>query len=101
MVLTNRERPVSGERLTDRRDVAMRGGLRSPSPVTGRLDSIGSARHYGRHAAQEPLRNSVSATSTFARSAAAIDSQFFSALSSVFHEYKCFGLWKSLLATYG
>ena len=53
------------------------------------------------YAAQDPLRNSVKATSTFARSARAIASQFFSHLSSVFHEYRCFGLWKSLFATYG
>ena len=30
-----------------------------------------------------------------------IAGQVFSHRSSVFHEYRCFGLWKSLLATYG
>jgi hypothetical protein len=38
------------------------------------------------HAAHDPFRYSVNATSTLARSAAEIDGQFLSALSSVFHE---------------
>jgi len=50
-------------------------------------------------AAQEPLRKSVSAMSTFARSACFTAGQFFSQRTSVFQEYRCFGLWKSLLAT--
>ena len=35
---------------------------------------------------QQPFRNSVSATSTFARSACLIAGQFFSLRTSVFHE---------------
>ena len=53
------------------------------------------------HAAQDPFRYSVSATSTFARSVRAMASHSFAHRSRVFHEYRCFGLWKSLLATYG
>jgi len=51
--------------------------------------------------AHDPLRYNVSATSTFDRSTAATDSHVFSHRTSVFHEYRCFGLWKSLFATYG
>ena len=38
---------------------------------------------------------------TFSRSVRAMASQRFSQRSSVFQEYMCFALWKSLLATYG
>jgi len=44
------------------------------------------------HAAHEPLRKSVSAMSTLSRRARLTAGQFFSARTSVFHEYKCFGL---------
>jgi hypothetical protein len=48
---------------------------------------------------QESFLNSVSAMSTFAQSAFRTAGHFFSHLRSVFHEYRCFGLWKSLPAT--
>ena len=53
------------------------------------------------YAAHDPLRYSVNATSTFDRSAAATASHVFSERTSVFHEWRCFGLWKSLFAMYG
>jgi hypothetical protein len=60
-------------------------------------------RHGGHgdvpHAAQDPFLYSVRATSTFERSVGAIASQFLAHRRSVFHEYRCLGLWKSLLAT--
>jgi len=76
--------------------------------AAGRVGQVTST--YPRHqfcwkcesyAAHEPLRKSVNATSTLLRSALLMAGQFFSLRISVFHEYRCLGLWKSLLATYG
>src|SRR5690606_24420290 len=53
------------------------------------------------HPVPAPGRNSVIATSTFSFSACRIAGHSLSHRSSVFHEYRCLALWKSLLATYG
>jgi hypothetical protein len=79
-------RPVSGKKSADRGS-----GVSAPQgrdhflPVTGR-------RPVSIYAAHEPLRYRVSATSTFALNACAMDSQFFSQRNNVFHEYKCLRL---------
>jgi hypothetical protein len=48
---------------------------------------------------QATSRNNVIATSSLVRNACLIAGQLFSRRNRVFHEYRCFGLWKSLLAT--
>jgi hypothetical protein len=89
------QRSVSGEKRADRGFC----GIRAAGPrslLTGHRPPTNPP-----HAAQDPFLYSVRATSTFERSVGAMASQFFSHRSSVFHEYRCLGLWKSLLATYG
>ena len=48
---------------------------------------------------QLSLRNNVIATSTLSQRALRIAGHCLAQRSSVFQEYKCLGLWKSLLAT--
>jgi hypothetical protein len=88
-------RRVDGHRPRANRGQAVAGRLRgtgeSPPRPAGGATAVA--------AAQLSFRKSVSAMSTFSRSAVRTAGQSFFARSSVFHEYKCFGLWKSLLAT--
>jgi hypothetical protein len=77
--------------------------VRLPARHVGQVTSTYPRHQFCRkcesYAAHEPFRKSVNATSTLRRSALLMAGQFFSHRISVFHEYKCLGLWKSLLAT--